>query len=154
MEIDTDMTSLDPEFIEGASVLLTDEQAEKFVRARMSVGDGTNAARMKRQREYMQKVYNLTMSQIRENPDYIQELYDELNGKIDSELSGSEVSVIANQLTKFEGQGILTIGGEVKTGDTLGDGVEHEEFYMSESSAVKTLGRVMNIASTDELGEE
>ena len=61
---------------------------------------------------------------------------------------------IAGQITQFTGQGILTIGGKTKTGDTLGDGVKHEEFYMSESSAVETLAKVLNIASTDELGEE
>ncbi len=154
VDIDTDMTKVDPDFQKGASVLLTDAQAEKFVRARMNVGDGTNAARMKRQREYMQKVYNLTMSQIRENPEYMQELYEELEGKVDSELPGNEVSKIANQLTQFRSCGILTFDGKTKTADTFDDGKKHEEFYMSESSAVETLGKVMNIAPAEELGEE
>ena len=39
--IPEDLTAVDPAFTEGALITLTDEQAEAFVRARMSVGDGT-----------------------------------------------------------------------------------------------------------------
>ena len=49
VDIQTDMTKVDPEFVKGNHILLSDEQANKFVRARTGVGSGTNAERMDRQ---------------------------------------------------------------------------------------------------------
>lgn len=48
-----DLTNVDPALYPGAKVLLTGNQAESFVRSRMSVGDGTNVERMARQEEYL-----------------------------------------------------------------------------------------------------
>ena len=51
--LEEDLTALDPGMAKGTTLTLTGEQAEEFVRGRMSVGDGTNASRMKRQQQYM-----------------------------------------------------------------------------------------------------
>lgn len=48
-----DMTPVDPGWTAGASVHLTGKNAESFVRSRMSVGDGTNVSRMKRQTVFL-----------------------------------------------------------------------------------------------------
>lgn len=53
--IPEDMTDVDPAFVSGAVVKLDDEQAEKFARARMKVGDGHNSSRMERQSLYAKK---------------------------------------------------------------------------------------------------
>ena len=102
VDITTDMTNIDPEFVAGTSVLLTNDQAEKFLRARMDVGEGTNKERMSRQTQYMQKVYNLIMNQIRENPEYINDLYAELESNIESDSDESRPGVLANQLIPNE----------------------------------------------------
>jgi anionic cell wall polymer biosynthesis LytR-Cps2A-Psr (LCP) family protein len=154
VDIDTDMTAIDPEFKEGASVLLTDEQAEKYVRARMNVGDGTNQARMGRQRQYMQKAYNLVLSQLRDNPEYINDLYTELRDKVQTDRPGRDLSVITNKLTGYESEGILTMEGEVRVNDTIGEGIEHEEFYPTEASIVSTLRKVMNLTNEPQTIDE
>lgn len=156
VDIDEDMTNVDPAFVKGASVHLTDDQAEKFLRARMDVGDGTNKGRMSRQTQYMQKAYNMIMSQLRENPDYINDLYDALSSKIETpeESSGSEVSRMANHILEYEGVGILQIDGKTKLGDTQGDGVEHEEFYQDEESIVKALRQIMELREAPAEDEE
>lgn len=145
VDITEDMTSLDPAFTQGAHVLLTNEQATKFVRARMNVGDGTNKGRMARQRQYMQKAYNLLMSQLRDNPEYINDLYDQLEGKIESDTAGRDMGVIANQLLQLESVGILELDGHVEVNDTLKDGLEHEEFYTDENSIASMLKKVINM---------
>lgn len=154
VDIDTDMTSVDPAFVKGANVLLDDQQAEKFVRARMSVGEGTNRERMSRQTQYMQKAYNLVMSQLRENPEYINELYQELSGKIQSGQSAKEFSAMTNQILQYESLGIMQFSGETKLADTQGDGIEHEEFYVDENSIVTTLSKVMNLQKSSETEED
>ena len=145
VDINTDMTSVDPEFVKGTSVMLTDEQAEKFLRARMSVGEGTNKERMDRQTQYMQKAYNLVMNQLRENPDYINTLYDELQNVVHSEDEGHDLSVLTNQIVTYDSQGIQSISGTTKLADTQGDGTEHEEFYPDSSSLLSALKSVIDL---------
>ena len=146
VDIDTDMTNLDPEFVKGATVHLTDKQAERYLRARKDVGDGTNAARMARQRQYMQKAYNMVIGQLRENPEYINDLYIQLEDKVESDGTGKRMSVITNQLASYQSMGIITFDGETKIGDTIDEGIEHEEFYTDENSILSGLKKVMNIS--------
>ena len=148
--IDTDMTNVDPAFVQGTTVLLTDDQAEKFLRARMSVGEGTNKERMSRQTQYMQKAYNMVMAQLKENPEYVNDLYDSLSDVIQREETGSNLSRMANHIVQYESQGILQIDGETKMGDTQGDGEEHEEFYADQQSIIDTLGKIMNLRKSEE----
>jgi len=150
VDIDTDMTSVDPEFVEGASVLLTGDQAEKFLRARMDVGQGTNKERMSRQTQYMQKAYNMVMDQLRENPEYVNDLYDSLSDVIQREETGSNLSRMANHLVQYDSMGILQIDGTTKMGDTQDDGIEHEEFYADQSSIVDALSKIMNLTKVEE----
>ena len=145
VDIQTDLTKVDPAFVKGETVLLTDKQAEEFVRARMGVGKETNAERMDRQNQYMQKVYNLVMNQVRENPEYLNDLYKELKGKIYSGKSANNLSKLAKQLTEYESQGIMRFSGKTKVHDTLGDGNEHEEFYVDQDSILECLQKIMNL---------
>ena len=151
VDIEEDMTSVDPAFEKGASVHLTDGQAEKFVRARMNVGDGSNKARMARQTQYMQKAYNMVMGQLRDNPDYINELYDQLIDDVQTGEEGSgDISRIANHVLQYEGLGILQFSGKTKINDTQGDDIDHEEFYVDEDSIAEVLGKVMNLREEED----
>lgn len=155
VDIQTDLTKVDPAFVEGTTVRLSDEQAEKFVRARSGVGKGTNAERMERQAQYMQKVYNLVMNQARENPEYLDNLYGQLKGKVYSGDSTKNFSRLTKQLTEYESQGIMRFKGKTKVHDTLGEGIEHEEFYVSETSILESLQKIMNLKEAPEdYGEE
>lgn len=145
VDINEDLTSIDPAFTKGSTVLLTDKQAEEFVRARMGVGEGTNKERMSRQTQYMQKAYNLVFDQVRENPEYINDIYDQLQGRIHSGESESNFSKMTNQIMTYESCGILQIDGKVKNNDTMGDGIIHEEFYADEDSILAALKKVMNL---------
>ena len=154
IDIDDDMTDLDPTFKKGATVHLTGKQAENYLRARMTVGNGTNAERMDRQRQYMQKAYNMTISQLRENPDYINDLYEELDNKVQSDGTGKRISAIANQVTQYQCVGIISFKGETRIGDAIDEGITHEEFYVDEKSVLSGLRKVMNIREDDTSDEE
>lgn len=149
VDIDTDMTSIDPEFVEGTSVLLTDDQAEKFLRARMNVGEGTNKERMSRQTQYMQKAYSMVMDQLRENPEYVNDLYDSLSDVIQREERGSDLSRMANHIVQYESVGILQIDGTTKLGDTQDDGIEHEEFYANQQSIISALQKIIDLKEAE-----
>jgi len=143
--IDSDMTAVDPEFKEGATVLLTDGQAERYLRARGALKDDSNAARMRRQTAYMQSAYNMVIGQLRENPGYISDLYDRLNGLFETDGNAKETSVIADCLAGYKNMGMISFEGRVETNDTLGDGVEHEEFYVDENSILSGLKKAIDL---------
>ncbi len=145
VDIDTDMTSIDPAFKKGETVLLDDKQAESYLRARKGVDDGLNAGRMKRQQQYMQKAYNTVIGQVRENPDYINELYQELSGVIETDVSEKKVSVLANDISQYKGEGFFKFAGEHLIDDTFADGVKYEEFYHDYDSVVRNLSRVIDL---------
>ncbi len=138
-----DLTEVDPEFTDGAEVLLKDGQAEKFLRARMSVGEGTNQERMERQLQYMQSAYSRLINQIRENPNYINDVYNEVSDKVQTDRSTKQLSEFAKYIGRSESQGFLCFTGETKEGDTLDDGILHAEFYTDESSIVRTLSKLI-----------
>lgn len=50
--LEDDFSSIDPAMTKGTTLTLHGDQAETFVRSRMTVGDGTNASRMERQSVY------------------------------------------------------------------------------------------------------
>ena len=149
IDFDQDLTAIDPAFKEGESVLLSDKQAEEFVRARMSVGDGTNVERMARQRQYMEAVYSLLVGQLRENPAYLDDLYEELHKNIESDQSAKTVSTIANKISQYESLGILRIEGESREADTLDDGELHAEFLMDTESQIKTVQKIITLAESE-----
>lgn len=149
VDIDEDMTNLDPAFTAGSKVHLDGKQAEHYLRARMNVGDGTNAARMARQQQYMQNAYNMVTDQLRENPAYLSDLYDQLQGKVQSDGNDKRVSVITNKLMSYRNMGIINFKGEVRTGDAINEGKTHEEFYVDESSVLAGLRKVMDIQEYD-----
>lgn len=145
VDIQTDMTDVDPEFKQGARVLLDNEQAEKFIRARMNTGSGTNKERMSRQYQYMTSAYNMVMMQLRENPEYVNDLYDQLHDVVESSDKSAPLGKLTNQLVQFENKGIIEFEGKTEVNDTQADGTKHEEFYTTPDAIVATLRQVMNL---------
>ena len=149
--LEDDLSDKDPELTEGSTVKLNDDQAEIFVRSRMDVDDGTNTARMERQRIYMDAYKKAAMKKMGENKDFANELYIELQQDAVTNMPGNRVSACANRMYKGKDLGTFELEGEHKKGDTLGDGVEHTEFYPTESSIIDVL---TSLASIEDRGTD
>lgn len=76
MTIEDDFSELDPEMVVGATIRLQGKQAELFTRTRMTIGDGTNASRMRRQQVYIAGLTELIAARLRENKNAAGSLYD------------------------------------------------------------------------------
>lgn len=72
-----DFSHIDPSMKAGTTLTLMSDQAEIYVRQRMSMAVGTNEARMGRQEEYLGKLGQLLRDQS-ENEAFLQDLYDVL----------------------------------------------------------------------------
>ena len=73
-----DFSALDPAMTAGTTLRLQGHQAELYVRSRMSVGDGTNASRQLRQREWMDGASDLLKARVREDSGFLQSLLNAL----------------------------------------------------------------------------
>ena len=95
--LEDDFSALDPEMTEGTTLTLMGDQAEYYVRNRMGIGIGTNEARMARQRSYMATAGELFDAKIRENANYVGDLYDELEPYLITDMKrGRMINVAAN----------------------------------------------------------
>lgn len=155
--LDEDFSDKDPAMTKGKTLTLNDKQAEIFVRGRMDVGGGTNEERMSRQMAYMQGYKAKAKTLLGEDSNFANDLYQAMEKTAVTDLPENRLSVMANQIYKGEDLGILTIDGETKLGKTLGDGVEHEEFYADEGSiadAMITLCGIDKAHITEDTGED
>ena len=152
--IQEDLTSIDPSMKKGARITLSDEQVEKYLRARMSVGEGTNKERMSRQMQYMQNAYSIAFKKLDEDPSFADEAYDELTGKVFTDQYHKTFSQIVNKIAKYENRGILTFEGESRMGDTFGDGDLHAEFYPDPESIAEQIGKLIRFERIEKESED
>lgn len=75
-----DYTNLDPAFIKGENVQLKGKQSTAFVRARMSVDDGTNISRMNRQKLYIDSFIKQYQT-VEFTEEFIMKLYSDVSKK-------------------------------------------------------------------------
>lgn len=149
--IPLDMTAVDPSFTEGATVHLTDELAEKFIRARMALKDDANEHRMERQRIYLNSFFKEAVSKVKANPNFANELWDTLQSTAVTDMSGNGFSRIAEAFRKDENKGILHFEGETKIGENrLEDGEKHEEFYPATDSKIETMTELFSLVPVEE----
>lgn len=133
--LEDDFSTQDPAMTQGATLTLTDEQAYIFLRSRMSVGDGENTSRMRRQRAYLLAALNKISSQNAGDAKFIAKAYKQIMEYATSDLSMNTITKLAKHLDEYENLGFIQISGESTIGtDRVGDGKEHTEFIADEDS--------------------
>jgi len=145
-----DLTEADPAFKEGATVRLTDKQAETLVRIRMAMKDDSNAARMDRQRIFMEGFFRQAIDRVKKEPNFANTLWTTLRDLAVTDMSGNDFSRIAETLRSEKSGGILHFDGKSQLGTLLGDGQEHEEFYPTTQSMVDVLTELFTLQHIDE----
>lgn len=85
--LEDDFTALDPTMQKGETLTLRGKQAEYYVRHRMGIGEGTNASRMARQREYLGKAGGIIGEKIKDNANFIGRLFDALKENLITDMS-------------------------------------------------------------------
>lgn len=117
----------DPAFKEGATITLTGEQAEKFVRARFNLEDDNNASRMQRQELFLSAWKQQADAKMSADSGFSLSLVFALSDYMVSDMTANALSDLANQLQEYEDL------GTIKTvGDTFepGEGREFREFHV------------------------
>lgn len=126
-----DFTATDPAMTEGATLTLTGEQAMTFVRRRMDVADGTNEARMTRQRVFMDAAVPLIRERIEESSGFVTTMLDELSPYITTNMARGRMINEINRAYHYEVEPVQYLAGEHNIGE---DGFM--EFHADEQSIV------------------
>lgn len=112
-----DFTAIDPAMQRGATVVLTGKQAEAFVRGRMTVGDGTNAARMKRQQVYLESLLDRLFAQDGENAGTeLERVLKALDGHLETNLQQAELLSDLQRYGGYTWQPFASVTGTHTTG--------------------------------------
>ena len=85
--LEDDFTVFDPAMSKGATIRLNGQQAAYFVRGRMTVSDGTNASRMRRQQQYISNFLTQLGQQSETDAELPTRLMDVVSDHIQSDVS-------------------------------------------------------------------
>lgn len=127
-----DFKGIDSSLIKGETVTLMGEHSLNYVRTRYGLDDSTNNARMKRQRQYIEALYEKTLECIDSDKSFIEKSFLKLTDYIVSDCSANKLQVLMDRLSGYRFDGIYDIDGEVKTGEAF------MEFYPVEDSVIET----------------
>ena len=102
VKIPVDMTVTDENFTEGAEIRLDGEQAEKFLRARMELEDGSNAARLERQKIYRSSLSSTAKSAMLSDLSLPSKLYEKVISESCTDIGLDEAVYLASLISGLE----------------------------------------------------
>jgi len=130
--LEDDFTSVDPTMEKGKTITLVGDQAETFVRSRMSIGVGTNEARMARQQQYLTQMMDVLHENILSSSEYIGGLFDALEPYLVTNLSRAQMINEAWAARNYQRNPLYVPEGVHQVGE---DGFM--EFHVDEASLEK-----------------
>jgi len=110
--LEDDFTVYDPVMVEGATLRLMGDQAEFFVRGRMTVADGTNESRMGRQQQYLSGFLTQFHHSVKGNQAKLTSLFGILDGHMLSDASQNTLLHDINFYDDYEWTPMRTLEGE------------------------------------------
>ena len=128
--VTTDFTEIDDSLVLGEEIVLQGSQAETFGRTRMTVDDGTNESRMKRQEAYfnglLKKISGLGESQILD-------IYDKIASNSVTNIGSGDFVELAEITKEYTRLDNIRIEGEHKSVN------ERTQFHMDEESLKRVI---------------
>lgn len=136
LEVMDDLSEIDTELIQGATVTLKGQQALTYVRARQGLEDSSNLHRMERQRQYLSALQEQLSVCADRDAGFILEALLAVNEYLVSDCTVEQLSDLSDKINGYDVDEYLTLEGEAVQGE------EYMEFYVDEQ-ALQSL--VMNV---------
>ncbi len=127
-----DFTGIDDTLIKGETVTLMGDQPLTYIRTRYGMEDDTNAARMKRQEQYLEALLEAFKDSVAHDAEFVVDASLKVSDHIISDRSVTQLQTLGEKFDQYEFLGIQSIEG------TSVMGAEFMEFHADES-AVKEL---------------
>ncbi len=133
VEVLDDFTGIDDTLVKGKKVTLTGEHALNYVRTRYGLEDSSNEHRMVRQRQYIEAVYEKTLTCLENDGNFAVNAASKLANYVVSDYTVNGMQQLAEKLSDYEFTGIRELEGENVTGE------KHIEFYPDADSVTQTV---------------
>ena len=133
VKIEDDFSDTGLPFEEGEEVTLMGDDALHYIRARMSVGDGSNLSRMRRHRTYLAGFRRQMQATMEKDPNLSNRLYEELQPYMVTDITGKVAGRLAQAAQSYTNNGIFPLSGEAK------EGKKFMEYYIDEDSLMETV---------------
>lgn len=128
-----DFTEFDPAMEKGATVTLMGEQALTYVRFRMTIGDGLNVSRMKRQEQYLNAFYTKLLEKNQEDEEFLARTLFSVNDAFVSDLTVNQLDALGELLAECRVNPFQSLAGETVKGE------EYYEYHVDEKALQKTV---------------
>lgn len=128
VEVLDDFTGINDKFIKGEKVLLKGSDALQYVRTRYGLEDSSNDTRMTRQQQYINALYEKTMSQIETDDEFLIKLVDKMDDYTTYDSTDYRMKEYAKKFQEYEFAGIKKFEGEQTITNRF------VEFYPNEDS--------------------
>ena len=112
-----DFSGIDDTLIKDKTVTLMGQQALTYVRSRYGLDDDTNSNRMKRQKQYLEAVYNKTKLCLEEDEAFIENAFLKLSPYLVSDCSANKLQKLMEKLSSYTLTEIESIKGENVVGE-------------------------------------
>lgn len=123
--IPEDYTAIDPAFVQGTSITLNGEMAEKYIRSRDTSVLGSNEQRMERQTQFVQALLEKVKASEDGGDTVLQQFWQAAQPYITTDLSLNMLEKITSYDMEPE---ILKVPGEVRAGE------QHDEFHVDDEA--------------------
>ncbi len=132
--LENDFSSVDPSMTLGKTITLQGKQAEYFVRSRMQIGSGTNAARMTRQRAFIREAEKILVQKMNEDLGFVDTLLDAISDYVTTDIDRTWLVDKAYECQSYSRPDTVIPAGSHVVGE---DGFM--EFYPDEDALQETI---------------
>ncbi|MBQ7922077.1 MAG: LCP family protein [Clostridia bacterium] len=128
LEVLDDFTGIDDTLVKGETVTLLGNHALYYVRSRAGLDDASNNNRMRRQKQYLETLFDQTRKAAEEDSALYSRIALEMTDYIVSDCSGNKLEALLKKVSAYNFDTVLSIDGKnVK-------GKDYMEFYPDEHS--------------------
>jgi LCP family protein required for cell wall assembly len=124
--VQDDFSGIDSSLVKGKTVTLKGEQALTYVRSRSGLEDSSNTTRMVRQRQYVQSLYEKTVTCMDADPEFAIRLVDAVDEYVVYDSTNYRMQEFMKKFQEYEFTGIKELQGETVVGE------QFMEFYPDE----------------------
>ena len=111
VKVDGDFTHINKDMYDGAVHTLRGDEALAYVRERQNVNDGSNIARMRRQKQFMNALYSQIRDTAVADPEFGLKFMLEISDCMKSDCSVDKLCEFFDEINEFEFQGIYSPEG-------------------------------------------
>ncbi len=133
VEILDDFSAVDASLVKGQTVSLNGEQAMTYIRARKGMDDPTHSNRMKRQKQYLDALFQKAQQYSKENEDFAAKAVSKISEYMISDCTANKLESFLNKISNYTVNKVNDIEGEYKKGET------YMEFYPESDSVMNVV---------------